>query len=115
MTDIPVTADLVAHCGLYCGACRSYLKGKCPGCRDNAKARWCSVRSCCADKRIASCAECSEFPEPGACGKYNNFMSRLFGFLFRSDRAACIAQIRRLGREGHARTMAQLKRQSIPR
>lgn len=28
MQDIKVDAELVAYCGLYCGACRSYLKGK---------------------------------------------------------------------------------------
>ena len=115
MTDIAIDEKLVARCGLYCGACRSYLKGKCPGCRGNDKATWCTVRSCCAGQGIATCAECAEFTDPKACGKYDNFMSRLFGFVFRSDRAACIAQIRRLGLAGHARAMAELQRQSLPR
>ena len=35
----PIVADknLIAYCGLYCGACRSYLKGSCPGCQEQCK------------------------------------------------------------------------------
>ena len=58
MTDnvasIAVNADLVASCGLYCGACRAHLAGKCAGCRENAKATWCKIRSCCAEKQVAT-------------------------------------------------------------
>jgi hypothetical protein len=42
-------------------------------------------------------------------------MSRLFGQLFKSDRAACIAQIKQLGLDGHARTMAEMRNQTIKR
>ncbi|MDD5247346.1 MAG: DUF3795 domain-containing protein [Rhodocyclaceae bacterium] len=115
MPDIEPNAELVACCGLYCGACRFYLTGKCNGCRENSKASWCKVRACCMAKRIDTCAACAEFPEPRACPKFNNFMSRLFGLVFRSDRAACIAQIKRLGRDGHARAMAEMKTQTIKR
>ena len=115
MQGIKVDAELVAYCGLYCGACRSCLAGKCNGCHENSKATWCKVRSCCMERQIKSCAECAEFPEPRACRKYNNFMSRLFGQLFKSDRAACIAQIKQLGLDGHARTMAEMRTQTIKR
>ena len=115
MTDIAVNAELDACCGLYCGACRSHLGGKCDGCRENSKATWCKVRSCCAEKHVSTCAECAEFPDPRACGKFNNVMSRLFGLVFRSDRAACIAQIKRLGLEGHAKAMAEMRAQTIKR
>jgi hypothetical protein len=115
MTDIPVNAALVARCGLYCGACKSYLKGKCAGCHENARATWCGVRSCCAQKQIATCAECADYPDPRACKKYNNFMSKLFAVVYRSDRAACITQIKELGLEGHARVMAESGRQTIRR
>ncbi len=80
---------LVAHCGLYCGACRAYLKGKCPGCHENEKASWCKVRSCCISNGFATCADCKEFPDPNECKKFNNFISKLFGLIFRSDRPAC--------------------------
>ena len=115
MPDIRVSAELVAHCGLYCGACRSYLNGRCKGCHENSRATWCRVRSCCTQKRIRTCAECAEFPDPGSCRKFNNFMSRLFGLLFRSDRAACIAQIKQLGLDGHAEAMAKSRTQTIKR
>jgi len=115
MPDIKVNAELVACCGLYCAACKSYLDEKCKGCHENSKATWCKVRSCCTEKQIKSCAECTEFSDPSACGKFNNFMSKLFGLVFRSDRAACIVQIRRLGLEGHAKAMAEMKSQTIRR
>lgn len=62
-----------------------------------------------------SCAECIDFPDPRACSKFNNIMSKLFGLVFRSDRAACIAQVRQLGIEGHAKAMAEMKTQTIKR
>jgi len=115
MPEIVVNAELVAYCGLYCGACRSYLGGKCTGCHENSKATWCKVRSCCMERQIKSCAECAEFPEPRACKKFNNFISKLFGLIFKSDRAACIAQIKQLGLDGHANAMAEMGTQSIKR
>ena len=115
MTEIAGSAGLVACCGLYCGACGAHTSGKCKGCRENTRAGWCKVRSCCAAKQIATCAECAECPDPRACGKFDNVVSRLFGLVFRSDRAACIAQIRKLGLEGHARTMAEARSQTIRR
>ena len=115
MPEIQVDRRLVARCGLYCGACRSYLKGKCKGCAENAKATWCTIRTCCADKEIATCAECDEFADVRECGKFNNFMARLFAVVFRSDRAACIDQIKESGLQGHAQAMAELGRQSLRR
>jgi len=44
---------------------------------------------------------------------FNNWIAKLFGLIFRSDRAACISQIRQMGIEGHAVEMAGLKRQTI--
>ncbi len=113
MSDIEVNPELVAYCGLYCGACKSHLNGKCAGCHENSKATWCTVRSCCMEKRIGSCAECTEFADPNACKKYNNFMSKLFGVVFRSDRAACIAQIKQLDLAGHAKVMAENKAHTL--
>jgi hypothetical protein len=115
MKEIVSDPNLVAHCGLYCGACRAYRRGRCPGCHDNHKAIWCKVRSCCMDQRFASCADCQEFPDPNQCGKFNNFIAKLFAFFFRSDRAACIRQIRAVGIQGHADNMAREQRQTIKR
>ena len=115
MRELVASPELVASCGLYCGACKSYLNERCDGCHKNEKASWCTVRSCCREKSLSSCAACSDYPDPRQCAKFNNFMSKLFGVIFRSDRAACVAQIKRLGIEGHAQTMAAQKLHTIRR
>ena len=115
MKEILADANLVACCGLYCGACRAYLRGRCGGCRENHKATWCKVRSCCSSNHFASCAECKDFQNPQECRKFNNLIAKIFGFIFRSDRAACVAQIRRLGLDGHAADMAAKGRHTIKR
>jgi hypothetical protein len=42
-------------------------------------------------------------------------MSKIFSILFRSNRAACIQQIRDMGIQGHADKMSELKLQSLKR
>lgn len=113
MKEIKENVDLVAFCGLYCGACGRYLKEKCNGCCKNEKATWCSIRICCKGKKITTCAECSEYTNPNDCRKFNNIMSKLFAMLFKSDRAACIAQIKKAGTAGHAKRMTELKKHTI--
>ena len=115
MREIKPDPTLIAYCGLFCGACGSYLKERCPGCSGNDKASWCKIRVCCKGKNITTCAECVEFPDAMACKKFNNFMSKIFALIFKSDRAACIRHIREVGREKYARKMADLKSQSIKR
>lgn len=103
-TEIKADEALIAYCGLYCGACPKYLKGKCPGCHKYEKATWCKIRTCCIEKGIPSCARCSMNVHD--CKKFNNFMGKLFGFIFRTDRGACIARIKEKGEEDFAREMA---------
>lgn len=112
-----VTKDpmLVAYCGLYCGACGSYLKGRCEGCHENVKASWCKVRSCCMEHQYGSCAECKEFTDPNECRKFNNLISKVVGFVLNSNRQACVLKIREMGVEDFASFMAEQKRQSLPR
>lgn len=86
----------IAACGLYCGACRAYAKGKCPGCGQNIKATWCTVRSCCHEHGWTTCAECTLI-RLDECRKFNNFISKCFKFIFRSDRQGCIERIREVG------------------
>lgn len=95
---------LIAACGLYCGTCRSFRKGSCPGCAANDKAAWCKVRTCCREHNRNSCAECTLRPL-AECVKFNSFISKVFKLLFRSDRAGCIARIREVGPEAFAREM----------
>ncbi len=113
MKDITANPDLVAFCGLYCGACNAYLRDRCPGCHENEKATWCKVRSCCREAKYSSCAECGKFDDPKECKKFHNFFSRAIGLVLRSDRAACISQIKAMGLQGHAEDMASKKRQTI--
>jgi hypothetical protein len=112
----PIIADkaLIAFCGLYCGACHSYLKGKCPGCRDNVKATWCKVRTCGIENNFQSCADCKTI-ELVDCKKFNNPVSKIFGLIFNSDRKACIYRIRENGYDNFASEMADNKIQTIKR
>lgn len=115
MKEIVQDNSLVAYCGLYCGACGSYLKGRCPGCHENAKAGWCNVRSCCGEHHYASCADCKEFTDPNDCKKFNNFFSRVMGSILNSNRHACVLKIRELGVDGYAAFMTERKLQRLPR
>jgi hypothetical protein len=115
MREIVANKNLVAYCGLYCGACRSYLKDRCPGCHENTKAKWCTVRSCCAEHLYASCADCEDHSDPNTCGLFNNVMSTAIGFVLNSNRQASVLQIRKVGLEGHAAIMTERKSQTLPR
>ncbi len=103
---IPTDTNLIAVCGVYCGACKSYLKGKCPGCKENQKASWCKTRTCCLENNYLSCADCTDFDDPMDCKKYNTIFSKIFAFIFRSNRPACIQFIKEKGYDEFAREMA---------
>ena len=93
--------EQIAACGLFCGACAKYQKGKCPGCRRNEKASWCRIRHCCVGHQWISCADCTLQPL-STCTTFNNLTGRIFALLFGSDRPACIARIREIGYEAYA-------------
>ena len=115
MRQVINDVNLVAYCGLYCGACGAYLRERCPGCAENTKAGWCKIRLCCIENGYKTCVECIEFPDVSDCKKFNNFISKIFALIFRSNRKACIEQIRQKGPEGHAGIMANLGKQSLTR
>jgi hypothetical protein len=112
--QIVADKNLIGYCGLYCGACRSYLTGKCTGCKENIKATWCKVRQCGIENNYLSCADCQKM-ELNECKKYNNMISKLFGLIFRSDRSACIKRIQEIGYEDFATEMATNNQQTIKR
>ena len=62
-----------------------------------------------------SCADCKEFKDPMDCKKFNNFFSKMFAIILKSDRAACIAKIKNTGYEGFAQFMSENRLQSIKR
>ena len=111
MKPITANTEYIAACGLYCGACRKFLMEKCPGCKENEKATWCKIRTCCQEKGVQSCAECSTAVTE--CPKYSNFMSKLFGLLFRSDRPACVQYIKDHGAQAFAEEMTRRKCQTM--
>lgn len=113
MKEIISDTERVACCGLYCGACRTYIYEKCKSCRDDESHSWCKIRACCSEKGIHTCAECQEHPDPNTCRKYNNFISKVFGFIFKSDRATGIRMIREKGLQAFADHMASAKLQAI--
>ena len=115
MREVTADAKRIACCGLYCGACRAYLKERCPGCRENVKATWCKVRRCCLGNDQFSCADCLTYPDLRRCAKFHNLFSRAVGFLLHSDRPACIERIRAIGPDAYAAEMAARRAQTIRR
>ena len=115
MKTIAADKNLTAFCGLYCGACKAYLREKCAGCRESAKRNWCKVRTCCIERSFTTCADCKDFPDPADCGKFNNFISKFFAFIFRSDRRACVLRVREIGCEAFAAEMAEKGLQTLKR
>ena len=109
----PIIADqkLIAYCGLYCGACKRYLKEKCPGCFKNERAQWCKIRQCCIERAYVSCADCRDYKNANDCTKFNNVLSRFFGFIMNSDRQACVRRLKAVGAMKYAEEMAS---QGIP-
>ncbi len=105
-------SDLLAYCGLYCRNCRTFINGKCPGCMKNSKASWCKIRTCCIDNKYSTCAECKT-SNPRECKFYNNFISKAFSVLFRSDRPASIEYIKAKGSEAYISLMIDQNRQVI--
>jgi hypothetical protein len=110
--EVKNDTQLIAYCGLYCGACRKFVSGKCPGCKRLAPPHWCKIRTCCIEKSFDSCAGCS-LETPNACKKFNNPISKVFAFIFGSDREKCIMAIREKGAAWYAAHMAQTRQQSL--
>ena len=111
MKTITSDPQTIAACGLYCGACRKFLNGKCPGCKDNEKASWCKIRKCCMEKGFHTCAECDK--DVKECKIHNNLVGKLFAFLFNSDRSACIHYIKEHGEDAFAKKMADENRMTM--
>jgi hypothetical protein len=89
-----MTRELIAYCGLYCGACSfkvafeendpehvlrmptrydSYKSDPfdrpCPGCKQENLCGRCGIRDCAVEKQLDHCGSCNEFP----CDKVKDF------------------------------------------
>jgi hypothetical protein len=106
---------LIAACGLYCGNCGKFRKGRCPGCISNSRAAWCKIRNCCLEKGIENCSCCKEFSNQKECNKYNNFVARVFEFVFFTDRTLCIEKLRSEGAEKFVEMMEENGWISMPK
>ncbi len=113
MKQIDADVRKIAACGLYCGACRKHLAGKCNGCRLNERAKWCKIRTCCMANGFDTCAECGH--DVSDCRLFSNWIGRVFAFLSNSDRPACIRYIKEHGDRAFAEEMAKRKCQTIKR
>ena len=104
MTDKHIDKDmnLIAHCGLYCGACPSFVSGKCDSCRGNsAKSaivyKKCKVKPCCVDNGFFTCADCTICTSTKDCKKYNPLLLKFASWIESSDRSKSIEMIQTKG------------------
>ncbi len=115
MNKVVFDFDLVGNCGAYCGACASYRRGKCPGCEERVQAGECRIRTCCDNNMYPTCASCTEYVDIRECKIFNSLFSKVIDYVKRSDRHACVEQIREIGLERHAARMANLGRVTMRR
>ncbi len=103
MSNPPQDAH-VGACGLFCSNCGSFKRGRCKGCQIEPGFKRCAVRLCCIEKGITICAGCSEFESPRdyhECKKVNNFIARIFSFVFGTKRPEALAMLRDQGRDAY--------------
>ncbi len=106
---------LVSPCGLFCGECYRYKKGKCPGCSENNKATWCKIHSCTERQGTSTCDDCKAFDDVNECAKFNTIFSKFFYYVFRSDRKASLKRISQVGIAAYALEMDAAKSSVIKR
>ncbi|MCT4638814.1 MAG: DUF3795 domain-containing protein [Bacteroidales bacterium] len=112
--DISPDFKLISYCGLYCGNCKKYKAGRCPGCADNEKAKWCKIRTCCKEKGYVSCADCPE-ETVNNCKNINNLIGKFFAVVFNSDRKAGLSYIRDNGYNNFVTYMTEKNIMAMPR
>ncbi|MFA5293130.1 MAG: DUF3795 domain-containing protein [Phycisphaerae bacterium] len=92
--------SIIAYCGLVCSECGAFKKQKCQGCHsEKPMNRGCKIKKCAMSKNIVTCAACDEFDDLKQCKKLNNFISKIFKLIFKSDRMGNLELIRCKGLE----------------
>lgn len=96
--------DLLSYCGLFCGACPSYHRGTCFGCRseDHSQKRtskWgCKIRDCCSNENeIVYCGECTDFPCAKIIKKLIQSHPKDSRFVYRHEIPENMNEIKELG------------------
>ena len=99
--------NLIAFCGLYCGSCVSFLKGKCPGSTENNKATWCKIRTCNVDSQLSNCAH-YQTTHPTECKELNYTIGQIFKLPYKTDRLASLQYITDKGEMAYTDKMYEL-------
>jgi len=103
-----IDENLVAYCGLYCGSCAKYMKGNCPGCKENTKATWCKIRTCNIENGFKNCSHCNM---EGI--SENNTIGKVFALIFKTDRPASLKFIEQHGELIYSQKMSEFKQMAI--
>ena len=106
--------NLISYCGLYCGACPRYLKGKCEGCQSNNPS-WCKIKPCNLENDFSSCAECTIVGSVADCKKFNPLLIRVGEFVSKTSRKNGIELIQKEGRQAFVDYMVENKLVSMKR
>jgi hypothetical protein len=106
--------QLIAYCGLYCGACPSFTSGKCDSCRSNSPKsavvyKACQVKPCCVENGFFTCADCTIYASTKECKKYNPLLLKIASCIEGSDRSKAIEMIKTKGRTEFAAFMEDKK------
>jgi hypothetical protein len=94
--------NLIAYCGIYCGACPSFTSGGCEGCRSKSaksavRYKQCAVKPCCVENGFFTCADCTIYASTKECKKYNPLLLRIASWVEGSDRSKAIEMIKEKG------------------
>jgi len=92
--------DLASPCGVYCGACPSYIiRESCYGCRPEDRSqkrtsKWrCKIRQCCLEEnKLSFCSQCDDFP----CKILTEFQKYGLGDKRRQHRAESVENLKQI-------------------
>ena len=59
----------------------------------------CPVKKCNIERGYSTCAECAEYEDLRKCKNLNNWISKIFGFIFRTNKLRNLERIRKIGLE----------------
>jgi len=99
---------MIGYCGLVCSNCWAYRKSKCDGCySEKPMYKNCPVKQCCIEKQYTTCAECTQYVDLRKCKKLNNYVAKIIGFIFRTNKIKNLERIREIGLENFRERIKQ--------